>query len=109
MQHHDFDAETFERKLAQEDSAILVDVRTPQEYEAGHIPEAVNINMYDPAFFARVQELDRSRPVYLYCRSGSRSQGAAELLTRIGFRSVFNLRRGIVGWAGPISQPTPNV
>lgn len=105
MQHHDFDTETFERKLAQEDSAILVDVRTPEEYEAGHIPGAVNINMYDPEFYRRVEELDRSRPVYLYCRSGSRSSGAAALLTRIGFRSVFNLRRGIVGWTGSITQP----
>lgn len=108
MQYHDFDAETFGRKLAQDDSAILVDVRTPQEYEAAHIPGAVNINMYDPEFYPRVQELDKNRPVYLYCRSGSRSHGAAELLTRIGFRSVFNLRRGIVGWTGPITQPASN-
>ena len=104
MRHHDFDAETFERKLTQEQDALLVDVRTAQEYDEGHLPGAVNIDIYNPDFFDRLGALDRTRPVYVYCHSGARSYSAAQALVQLGFGSVFNLQRGIMSWNGAIEQ-----
>lgn len=76
----------------------LVDVRTPEEYADGHIQGAVNINYYDRNFLEECEaDLDKSRPVAVYCRSGHRSGLAAEALTKAGFK-VTNLVGGILAW-----------
>ncbi len=102
MPHADFDSETFERQLEQHQDRILIDVRTPEEFSDGHLPTAVNIDIYDPEFVDRVSRLDPNRPTFVYCRSGSRSYSAALAMTDLGFRSVFNLQRGIIGWNGAL-------
>lgn len=70
---------------------VVLDVRTPEEYAAGHLRDAFNIDMLAADFQARVDTLDRDHTYYLYCRSGNRSQQAAEIMKKIGFRSLYNV------------------
>lgn len=91
------DATAFERAI-QADSVQVVDVRTADEYAAGHIAHAVNIDVLQLAFMDSARRLDRHREVYVYCRSGKRSMAAARQLAAAGYR-VVNLRGGIIEWA----------
>lgn len=76
----------------------LVDVRSADEYAEGHIAYAQNIGVQQADFADRAKEqLDSSRSVYVYCRSGKRSMMAASILTDAGFK-VVNLRGGIMEW-----------
>lgn len=71
--------------------AYLVDVRTPEEFNGGHLQYATNINFNSPEFKARIGKLDKNKPVYLYCRSGNRSGKAADTLKTLGFHSYHNI------------------
>jgi rhodanese-related sulfurtransferase len=81
---------------------VLLDVRTPQEYNQGHIPGAVLIDIYDPQFKQKVNELDKDKTLYVVCRSGNRSRQACEIMHDMGFRSLFNVEKGMLGWVGNI-------
>lgn len=84
----------------------LVDVRTPAEFAAGHIPTAKNIDVRGENFDKEAdQQLDKSRPVALYCRSGARSKTAAQALAAKGYR-VYELNKGFMNWNGPRTEPT---
>ena len=78
-----------------EDGAQLVDVRVAHEWDAGHIPGASHLPLEELS--SRSDELDRGRPVILYCRGGTRSSMAAEALQGAGFEAA-KLSEGIVGW-----------
>ena len=76
----------------------VVDVRDAEEYAAGHIDGSVNINVNSTCLVEKASSvLKRSKPVYVYCRSGKRSLKAAELLAKEGY-TVINLDNGILGW-----------
>ena len=84
----------------------LVDVRTPAEFAAGHIPTAKNIDVRGENFDKEAdQQLDKSRPVAVYCRSGARSKTAAQALAAKGYR-VYELNKGFMNWNGPRTVPT---
>ena len=76
----------------------IVDVRTPDEYKLGHLYDAVNMDVNDPNFTSQIQVLDKNRPVAVYCRVGTRSMKAAQILSEQGFQIIFNLDGGIVQW-----------
>lgn len=97
-------SEEFQEYLAATDGARLIDVRTPFEFQMGHIPNADLIDISDPTFPERIQELDRDTPYFLYCRSGSRSFHAAAFMVELGFSRIFNLRDGIIAWTGDVVQ-----
>ena len=78
--------------------AVLVDVRRPDEFAAGHLPGAVNLEVTAPDFGQRVAALDKTKPTYVYCRSGARSAKAADQLTTAGFAQVSNLLGGVLDW-----------
>lgn len=89
----------------------MLDVRTADEFQEGHIAGAVNVDVLRKDFKSRAAAvLDRTKPVYVYCRSGRRSLRAASTLARKGFR-VVNLKGGIIAWkeaGGQTStQPSP--
>jgi phage shock protein E len=71
--------------------AYLVDVRTPEEFNGGHLQYATNINFNSPEFKAQIGKLDKNKPVYLYCRSGNRSGKAADTLAALGFHLYHNI------------------
>ena len=86
---------TLAAKLTQ---ANLVDVRTPDEYTSGHLAGAQNIDFYDESFKDRMAKLDKTKPVFIYCKSGGRSGKALNQLTAMGFTEVYNLNGGINEW-----------
>ncbi len=92
------DTEAFAQFISETDSLQLVDVRTPEEYAEARIPTAVNIDVKDDSFMAKVAEaLDPGKPVAVYCRTGVRSADAAKQLAKAGF-TVTNLEGGITAW-----------
>lgn len=74
----------------------LVDVRTAMEYRSGHIKGAKNIDIYSSNFLKAFEKFDKTKPLYLYCRSGARSRQAANQLAKIGFTEIYDLRGGIL-------------
>lgn len=77
----------------------LLDVRTSAEYEGGHIKGARNLDIFKgKAFEAGIQGLTKDKPVYVYCRSGARSQRAARRLLKSGFTEIYDLNGGYLAW-----------
>lgn len=76
----------------------ILDVRTPAEFAAGHLPGAVNIDVTAPDFASRVAALPPGAPYAVYCRSGSRSAAAVQQMTQAGFTQTFDLGGGITDW-----------
>lgn len=76
-------------------SAILLDVRTPSEFAAGHIDKAVNIDFEDPSFAANIERLDTAKTYFVYCRSGNRSGQAVSVMTSKGFKNIYELDGGL--------------
>ena len=75
-------------------NAELVDVRTPEEYLAGHMENAINIDWYDPDFISKFSELPKNKKVYVYCKKGGRSAKAQQVLDSLGYKKVVNLEGG---------------
>jgi rhodanese-related sulfurtransferase len=77
----------------------LIDVRTTREFDSGHIADAINVDVSNRKNFQQYfEKLNREKPVYLYCRSGSRSQSAAKLLVQLGFKEIYDLKGGYLNW-----------
>jgi len=91
---------TFKELLQnQKGKVVLLDVRTAQEYEQGHIENAKNIDVLQNDFVQKIERLDKNTPVYVYCRSGHRSMKAAQILKEHGFTKVYNLAGGYIAWS----------
>ncbi|WP_409254358.1 rhodanese-like domain-containing protein [Bacillus sp. SCS-153A] len=82
--------------------AQLIDVREPNEFEAGHILGARNIPLSQ--LKQRKQEIRNDQPVYLYCQSGMRSGRAAQMLRRQGHRDLHHLQGGFKKWSGKVKK-----
>ncbi len=91
------DVAQFEQKLSTPD-VILIDVRTPQEFNEGHIAGAVNMDFYGDNFEAQINSIDKSKTVLVYCKSGNRSGKAASIMAKQNFKNVFDLSGGITNW-----------
>jgi rhodanese-related sulfurtransferase len=74
----------------------LVDVRTVQEYQGGHLPGAVNIPLHE--LDRRLGEIPKDQPVVVVCATGNRSQTGSSILVRGGYAEVYNLRGGTMAW-----------
>lgn len=94
---NDLDGREFKRRFEATENAELIDVRTPAEFTASTIHGARNIDLMASDFQSRVQELDRDKTYFLFCRSGNRSRSAASLFEKLGFRS-YNLVGGVGAW-----------
>ena len=92
------DPQNFEKQLKESKNPILVDVRTPGEYAQGHLANAVLIDIYSDDFKSRVGKLDKSKPVFVYCKAGSRSGSAVGVFTEMGFKEIYDLSGGITAW-----------
>lgn len=84
----------FIAKVKTTKNAQLLDVRTPQEWEAGKITSSSCININDAAFKQQIEKLDKNKPVFVYCAAGGRSSKAAPILQQAGFKYIYNLTGG---------------
>ncbi len=83
--------------------AVILDVRTEEEFESGYIVGAHLIDIRKPHdFMEAIQDLDKSKSYFVYCRSGARSSQACQLLGQLGIASSYNLKGGILAWTGGI-------
>ncbi|PWJ57692.1 thioredoxin [Dyadobacter jejuensis] len=101
-------AKEFEEKLASTPDAQLLDVRTPAEYQDGHLHQALNVDYKNEAFTDQIKALDKDKPVFVYCLAGSRSAGAAKILSENGFKKIYDLKGGYLKWTSagnPIDEP----
>jgi thioredoxin 1 len=85
-------------QIIQSGNGIVLDVRSPQEYSRGHIANSTLINISDRDFTNKVTMLQKDKPIYVYCLSGSRSRAAADYLSKNGFSQVYNLQHGLMEW-----------
>jgi phage shock protein E len=92
------DPSSFEKGITQK-NIQLVDVRTPGEFNNGHIKNAVLINWNEQdAFKAGIALLDKSKAIYIYCQAGGRSSSANTWLQKQGFKKVYELKGGMTSW-----------
>lgn len=87
------DSKTFSSQVVGK-KVQLIDVRTPEEYKAGKIANAVNINFFDADFKQQLGKLNKAETVYVYCQSGGRSAKTANMLVGMGFKKVVELKGG---------------
>ena len=85
--------------ISENNKVIMLDVRTPGEVSQGYVENAINIDINNSDFKSKVTDLDKSKTVYVYCRSGHRSQTASKVLVDMGFSDVRNVEGGILAWS----------
>ena len=89
-----------------DENSVILDVRTENEFNDGIIANSINIDIYEgQGFITKLQELDKSKKYFVYCRSGARSAKACEVMQSLGFEETYNLEGGILGWNGDIVSP----
>ena len=90
-------------QLNNDNNAIVIDVRTPEEFEDGYIENAINIDIFKgQGFIYMIEELDQSKNYYVYCKAGSRSEQACKVMNQLGIENTYNLMGGIMQWQGKI-------
>lgn len=98
--------EAFAKKINETKNAQILDVRTPEEFASEHIDNAVNVNWLGDDFVAKAGNFDKSKPVFVYCKSGARSAKASEKLQELGFKTIYNLEGGMLKWnAAGLAKP----
>ena len=86
-------------RLIKADANIaILDVRTAKEFADGHVAGAVNIDVNQTDFAQKIDQLDRSKAYIVYCRSGRRSSKAVGIMATKGFKNLYNVSDGFVGW-----------
>lgn len=94
----DLNVEEVSTLIKSEKEVVLIDVRTPDEFNGGHIKGALHMNIYDADFEARLKELDRDKEYVIYCRSGGRSGKASDKMENLGFTNIHNMKGGMMAW-----------
>ncbi|RKS92517.1 rhodanese-related sulfurtransferase [Flavobacterium limicola] len=89
-----------------DENAVILDVRTEDEFNEGFIANAINIDIHrGQDFVNEIENLDKSKNYYVYCRSGMRSAKACEIMNQLGFENAYNLTGGILDWDGEVVEP----
>ena len=90
---------------SQTPEAVILDVRTEEEFDSGYIAGALNMDIRGGAeFIASIKALDTSKAYFVYCRSGARSGQACQLMGQMGFETVYNLEGGVLAWEGDLEE-----
>ncbi len=99
----DLTQEEWASQLDSDSDAIVLDVRTDDEVADGIIPNAIHIDIYKgQEFISEIEDLDKSKNYYVYCRSGNRSGQACAIMDELGFNNAYNLQGGILEWDGDL-------
>ena len=97
----DLEQDKWKTGFENDTDAIMLDVRTSEEFESKRIPRSINIDFYNPEIFMQeVGKLDKDKSYYIYCRTGVRSANSCHLMKELGFTKTYNLIGGIVDWNG---------
>jgi len=97
----DLEQDKWKIGLENDSDALILDVRTTEEFETSRIPNSVNIDFYNPEIFMQeIGKLNKLRSYYIYCRTGVRSANSCQLLKELGFAVTYNLIGGIADWSG---------
>ncbi len=103
----DLTKEMWKEAIKEDTNAVILDVRTPAEWQEGVQPNAELLDFFDGAgFTAGVEKMDKSKNYYVYCRSGGRSASACGLMESKGFTNTFNLLGGMMSWDGEVVAPS---
>ena len=94
-------SQQFQQVMNETKNAVLLDVRTEEEFNSERIPNAVNMNVTGSSFAEEIAELDKNQTYFVYCRSGGRSATACSMMTARGLE-VYNLSGGITNWTGEV-------
>lgn len=90
--------DAFEQQLEITSDKIILDVRTPSEYRQGHLANAILVDVQSSDFREQVRTLDKSKPLFVYCASGIRSEEAVQILYDQGHTSIYELEGGFHEW-----------
>jgi rhodanese-related sulfurtransferase len=80
------------------DRFVILDVRTPEEFDSGHIGDAINIDYHSPLFRSHLDRLDKKKTYLVYCRTGRRSGAAVQTMRELGFTSLYRISGDMVRW-----------
>jgi rhodanese-related sulfurtransferase len=90
-------------QLKNDENAVILDVRTEDECNEGMIPGAINIDIYKgQGFIYLIEELEKTKNFYVYCKSGGRSGQACSIMNQLGFEKTYNLLGGMMEWNGEV-------
>lgn len=84
--------------LSKNKNIVILDVRTSQEFSAGHLKAAINIDIYQENFYSRIDKLNKKNTYVVYCRTNNRSRVAVEYMKQKGFEAVYQMMDGFPGW-----------
>jgi rhodanese-related sulfurtransferase len=90
------------KKLIDNKGVVVLDVRTPEEYQDGHIPNALLVPLQELEY--KLNDLDKNEPYLVVCRSGNRSTQASEILTNNSFTNIYNMTGGMNSWVYEIAK-----
>jgi thioredoxin 1 len=88
----------FSKQIEETNSAVIIDVRTPEEYSQGHLLNAKNIDWNSNEFEKQMALVDTSQTIFIYCLSGGRSASAVSKIRSMGFSNIYELDGGILKW-----------
>jgi rhodanese-related sulfurtransferase len=100
-----YDAYSLIQKNKDNADFVILDVRTADEFNSGHIANAINLDYYAPDFKSNIDKLDKNKQYLIYCRTGVRGTAATQVMITLGFKNVQNLIGGIVVWT-QLGYPT---
>lgn len=92
-------AKSFQEKLKTEKKPQILDVRSPDEFVSGHIENAININWNSENFNDKINQFDKTKPIFVNCQGGARSKKAADRLFSLGFKPIYELNGGMNDWS----------
>lgn len=96
--------EAWKSKLESDTNAVVLDVRTEDEWREGIIPNAILNDIYKgQGFIYRLEELDKTKNYYVYCKAGGRSAQACAIMNQMGFENTYNLEGGFMNWKGDVA------
>lgn len=99
----DLTQEEWTEQLANNDNAVVLDVRTEDEVAEGIIANAIHLDIYKgQEFINEIENLDKGKSYFVYCRSGNRSGQACQIMEQLGFENAYNLEGGMLEWTGDV-------
>jgi phage shock protein E len=84
--------------VATDTNVVVLDIRTPKEFQAGHIKGATNINFRDKEFAKQIETLDKSKTYIIHCQGGGRSGQACDQIKTLDFKNVLHMNQGFGAW-----------